>query len=440
MTLIKKLQQTHEELERTRIELERVQQENQQLRGMTRHLHFLDNALDGYFFTDEHHNVLFINQYLLEQLGYDPKLRYTLLGSPLPDQHWDKVDERAQLLDELWEREAVRERRIAMRTTNGTPLFFKISAVLTRDDTGIPLGAQYTLRSLAASRHRTTAELRAENRELAALSAMGRKVLSTMDSRVVVDHLISNLPLLFPIDAAWVYLREGTDHYRLAACHGLSTDQQALAIQGAPRYFDMMSKMDNTHPQLFGRHGPIPQSLSNVKQLGFERVALAALHARGETLGVLVIASRTYQFLIEPDLQSLERIVQYAALALSNAMLYQDLQGAYEELKHAQEQLVEAERQKVVVQMAGAAAHELNQPLTVLLGHANLLVRHMEPDNPYRSTFEVIERNTRKISEIVARLGKLARYRTLEYMEGEPILDLHASDEAEIDGLEDELG
>jgi len=40
-------------------------------------------------------------------------------------------------------------------------------------------------------------------------------------------------------------------------------------------------------------------------------------------------------------------------------------------LAHAQEQLLSQERQAIVAELAGAAAHELNQPLTSVMGYAS---------------------------------------------------------------------
>ena len=49
------------------------------------------------------------------------------------------------------------------------------------------------------------------------------------------------------------------------------------------------------------------------------------------------------------------------------------LQKANRTILEQQEILIEEERLKVLLQMAGATAHELNQPLTVLPGNPELL-------------------------------------------------------------------
>src|SRR5262249_40182241 len=44
-------------------------------------------------------------------------------------------------------------------------------------------------------------------------------------------------------------------------------------------------------------------------------------------------------------------------------------------LQQAQDQLLAQERQAVIAELAGAAAHELNQPLTSVMGYAEMLKR-----------------------------------------------------------------
>lgn len=97
-----------------------------------------------------------------------------------------------------------------------------------------------------------------------------------------------------------------------------------------------------------------------------------------------------------------------------------------EELQDAQRKLEVSERQRVVVQLAGAAAHELNQPLTSIIGAVELLQRRLPPDVPHLGT---ILREAERMAEIVRKLGQIARYETKPYLGGTAILDLDAASE-----------
>ena len=85
------------------------------------------------------------------------------------------------------------------------------------------------------------------------------------------------------------------------------------------------------------------------------------------------------------------------------------------------------ERLTGVIEMASAAAHELNQPLTVISGHAQLLLQQCAGE-------EALERRARIIYEQVERLGRLtkqfsgiATYKTKEYGDNLKIIDVEQS-------------
>jgi signal transduction histidine kinase len=98
-------------------------------------------------------------------------------------------------------------------------------------------------------------------------------------------------------------------------------------------------------------------------------------------------------------------------------------------LAQAQEQLLTQERQAIVAELAGAAAHELNQPLTSVMGYAELLKRRLERDTAAYGAAEVIFNEAERMAEIVRKIGKITKYETKSYVGRARILDLdRASD------------
>jgi PAS domain S-box-containing protein len=93
-------------------------------------------------------------------------------------------------------------------------------------------------------------------------------------------------------------------------------------------------------------------------------------------------------------------------------------------LQEAVETLEQSQRQAVVAEVAGAAAHELNQPLTSLLGYAELLRRQVDEGEEMHRVAGRIYDDARRISEIVRKIGRITRYRTREYAGGQQIVDL----------------
>ena len=98
-----------------------------------------------------------------------------------------------------------------------------------------------------------------------------------------------------------------------------------------------------------------------------------------------------------------------------------------ERLLQVQQQLELQERQAMVAQLAGAAAHELNQPLTSILGYAQLMERQTDPDAPHARALQIILREVQRMADIVRKIGRITRYEVKEYVGSASIMDLDKS-------------
>ena len=97
---------------------------------------------------------------------------------------------------------------------------------------------------------------------------------------------------------------------------------------------------------------------------------------------------------------------QNEALEQSN----QELERANRQIVEQQKAVVEEERLKVLLQMAGATAHELNQPLMALLGYIELMA--MDKNNPEKvgRYSEQIEDAGRRIADIVKKIQTIRHH------------------------------
>jgi PAS domain S-box-containing protein len=102
------------------------------------------------------------------------------------------------------------------------------------------------------------------------------------------------------------------------------------------------------------------------------------------------------------------------------------------DLEDAQQQLIESTKQAAVVELAGTTAHLLNQPLTTIMGYAQLLMRQKEIAEGQHGRFiESIVDEATRMADIVRRIGRITRYETREYAGSNTILDLQKSSEEE---------
>ena len=102
----------------------------------------------------------------------------------------------------------------------------------------------------------------------------------------------------------------------------------------------------------------------------------------------------------------------------------QSLERANRQIIEQQKAIIEEERLKVLLQMAGATAHELNQPLMALLGYIELMA--MDRDNPEKvgKYSEQIEDAGRRIAEIVKKIQTIRHDEVKRYAGETTILNL----------------
>jgi PAS domain S-box-containing protein len=93
-------------------------------------------------------------------------------------------------------------------------------------------------------------------------------------------------------------------------------------------------------------------------------------------------------------------------------------------LLDAQQKLQLSEKQALVAELAGAAAHELNQPLTSIMGYAGLIARQSAADASHQRAIAVILAEAERMAGIVKKIGKITKYETTDYVGGARMLDL----------------
>ncbi|HUG55316.1 MAG TPA: ATP-binding protein [Vicinamibacteria bacterium] len=92
------------------------------------------------------------------------------------------------------------------------------------------------------------------------------------------------------------------------------------------------------------------------------------------TLGVIYVDNQETSAPFSPDsLKTVEALARHAALAIENALLFEREQTTIEELRRAQKRLLQSEKLATIGQMAAGIAHELNTPLTYIMGNLELL-------------------------------------------------------------------
>jgi len=128
-----------------------------------------------------------------------------------------------------------------------------------------------------------------------------------------------------------------------------------------------------------------------------------------EILGVLDVQSPRLDAFDDNDVMALEALANQIAIAIENARLFAEVQSALRRLEETQVQLVQSARLASIGELAAGVAHEINNPLTSVLGFAELAARKLAPNDPLQRDMAIIINEAKRARDIVRHLLEFAR-------------------------------
>ena len=132
----------------------------------------------------------------------------------------------------------------------------------------------------------------------------------------------------------------------------------------------------------------------------------------GELAAVLVLGEKLSGEIFNPEeIEILEMLMGQTAIALKNARLYQDLKDRMLELQTTQQQLLQSAKLAAIGELAASVAHEINNPLTVVLGSSAVLLRKTPADSAAYAKITNIINAANRAGKIVRDLLDFSRRR-----------------------------
>ncbi|MBI5043097.1 MAG: GAF domain-containing protein [Nitrospirae bacterium] len=97
------------------------------------------------------------------------------------------------------------------------------------------------------------------------------------------------------------------------------------------------------------------------------------------------------------------------------------------EKRQLEEKRIQLEKEAALVELAGAAAHEINQPLTSILARTDLLMTEMPKEEPLYRSIKVISDEAKRIASLVQQIGNISKYKTKSYIGKETTKDIEGA-------------
>ena len=115
-------------------------------------------------------------------------------------------------------------------------------------------------------------------------------------------------------------------------------------------------------------------------------------------------------------------------------LMFTDLRDrvrAEERLAEAQRKLEFSQQQAVLAELAGTAAHELNQPLTSMMAYGEMLKKRSEEGSFAAKAARTMLGEAERMAKIVKKIGRITHYETTSYVGSQRIFDLERASVSE---------
>ena len=150
----------------------------------------------------------------------------------------------------------------------------------------------------------------------------------------------------------------------------------------------------------------IPDLEHMLAKTSAQNFVIVPLILRSQGIGVFFIhTEKPQQDFSNQDIQLLSVLANQAAVGVENWRTYQQLLKANDELKASQAQMVQAAKLAAIGELAAGIAHEIKNPLQVLMLHLELV----QSGRPLPNWIDMFSKQLKRLSDITLRLMNFSR-------------------------------
>lgn len=331
----------------------------------------VSNVQEGVFISTPQGRFLDFNDAFLRMTGYSS--REELLNADIATLYVNPAD-RDRLRKLLSDYGSVADFEFDIRRKDSETRTVLESSTAVRDAAGNIIAFQGFMLDIT-ERKRAEQEIRRRNRELLVLNSIATTLNESLDLSDSLHKTLRQICELFGLEASSLYLFDSANEMlRRVAAFG-HRSEYARNFPPTRVQPELLQHIKAVHATFLSIQGlPLPAVFREVQRA--EQIVAAhivILWSKDKVIGGLVVGSRTPREFSPADVNLLIAVGSQISSAIERTLLYDQTRQAYDDLRRTQEQLLHSEKMAAVGQLISGVAHELNNPLTAILGYSQLL-------------------------------------------------------------------
>jgi two-component system NtrC family sensor kinase len=331
------------------------------------------NMQEGVFISSPEGRFLDFNDAFRRMLGYESR-EELMAVTDIASSMYVNPSDRGRLQKLLREHGSVNDFEFQLRRRDGEIVTLIESSVVTRDAAGKIEAFQGFVLDIT-ERKNAEQEIRRRNRELMILNAIGQTLNQPIELQELLGRALRQVVELFSAEAGSIFLFEADSAtLRRTVAVGLRSEYaRRFPLTELPS--DLVEHIRAVHATVLSTAGlRLPAVFRDFQQKeGLEVLHFVVLWSKDRPLGCLLLGGRKVRDFSSAEINLLVSVSNQIAASIEKILLLDETRQAYENLRRTQEQLLQSEKMAAIGQLISGVAHELNNPLTAILGYSQLL-------------------------------------------------------------------